>query len=42
MHSTRFFDQAHSLARDDVDYILIHRMRPDQWDRIGPDGRLHN
>jgi hypothetical protein len=43
MHSTQFIDQPGHLAAsgvESVDYVLIHRMRPDQWARIDDNGRL--
>ena len=40
MHSMQYIDQPGQLAKPGTDYVLIHRMRPDQWASIGRDGRL--
>ena len=40
MHSSQFVDQPDRRAALGVDYVLIHRMRPDQWARIDDNGRL--
>lgn len=40
MPSPHFIDQPDEQALQNTDYIVIHRIRPDQWGRIGNDGRL--
>jgi hypothetical protein len=40
LHSPYYIDQHGGTAPYDVDYVLIHRMRADQWVHIDENGRL--
>ena len=40
LHSQHYIDQGGGTASNNVDYVLIHRMRADQWSHIDENGRL--
>jgi hypothetical protein len=41
MNYPGFHEQSESQAELNKDYLLIHRMTPEQWQRIGDNGRLY-
>jgi hypothetical protein len=40
MHSSQFVEQDKRPSGTGTDYILIHRMRHNQWERIAQTGKL--
>ena len=40
LHTPLYIEQLDGVAQPGVDYLVIHRMQPEQWENIDSSGRL--